>query len=109
MTIDLATLRALATSCDHYHGSALLLSCDEIAALRATLARMATPIYDLTAAAHRALRPFGARHWNNLAPDERDAFVGYHRACLDYLAGGDGNGTIYSAGPGDPPPTAPPT
>jgi len=86
------------------------LACDEIAELRATLARMPQPLMSLAAVSYAATRdPLVSRAWNDLAQAARDVIAGRVRYGLDYLAGGDGNGTIYSAGPGDPPPTAPPT
>lgn len=91
--------------------AALLLACDEIAALRATLARMPLPtLTQFAAVSYAATRdPLTMRAWNDLAQAARDVIAGRVRYGLDYLAGGDGNGVIYSAGPGDPPPTSPPT
>lgn len=148
MTIDLATLRALATSCDHRHGSALLLACDEIeilrsqvaesaarierlaamnegeiarrfaeardeeiASLRATIARMNTPtLTEFSAIATAALRDSSAA-WNGMSDTEKSAIKARVRYGLDYLASSHGvePGDIYSAGPTDPPSQAPGT
>ena len=111
MPPDLDAIRALATSCDHRHGSALLLACDEIAALRATLARMSTPtLTEFAAIATAALRDSSSA-WNGMAETEKAAIKARVRYGLDYLASSHGvePGDIYSAGPGDPPPTQPAT
>jgi len=77
---------------------------------RATLARMTQPLQSLSAVAYAANRnPSTMRTWNDLTQAERDVIAGRVRYGLDYLAGGDGNGTIYSAGPTDPIPVQPPT
>ena len=70
---------------------------------------MSLPTLDaLSAAAYAAsLNSSGA--WNALTPAERTAVKARHVFTLDYLAGGVGRaaGTIYAAGPTDPPPTEP--
>ncbi len=167
MTADLATLRVLAMtaqaiddaesdptcrvvdceSCARLNlAAALLLACDEIAALRETVTRlnrraqaaeaappfpktraraqrrrhdeeaargmlagMSTPtLTEFAAIATAALRDSSAA-WNGMSDAEKDAIKARVRYGLDYLATQHGiePGDIYSAGPGDPPPTAP--
>ena len=88
-----------------------LLPSDDAA--RATIAPMIPTLTEHTAAAHRALRPFGTRPWNDLSAEEQTELKSRVRACLDYVAVShgerDGNGTIYALGPSDPPPQVPPT
>lgn len=76
---------------------------------RDKLPAMSLPTLDaLSAAAYAAsLNSSGA--WNALTPAERTAVKARHVFTLDYIAGGPGRaaGTIYAAGPTDPPPTEP--
>ena len=102
---------ACAYDCADKCAAALLLACDELERLRATLARMPLPtLTQFAAVSYAATRdPLVSRAWNDLTQTARDVIAGRVRYGLDYLAGGDGNGTIYSAGPGDPIPVVPPT
>ena len=77
------------------------------APVHATLPRMLT-ITEHADAAHRASTN-SASAWNALPDASKRAIEGRLIYDFDYLAGGPGRaaGTIYAAGPSDPPPTEP--
>jgi len=84
------------------------LACDEIATLRATLARMAT-VPTLETHCKIAISTTSARAWSLMTETEQTDMKARIRGLIDYAYGADATGVIYTAGPSDPPPQTPPT
>ena len=74
---------------------------------RATLPGLSLPTLTQLAAAGHAASTNSSGAWNALADTAKTAIIARLRYGLDYLAGGDGDGVIYEASPGDPPPVQP--
>jgi hypothetical protein len=75
---------------------------------RATLARMSLPTLErLGYAYYLRRRAPDAPTWDRLTPEQQRAEEGAVRWVMDAAYGAPGDGAIYAASPGSPPPTEP--
>jgi hypothetical protein len=71
--------------------------------------RVLPPLSRFASTSYAAHRAPSTPTWDRLTATERRDWTARERWALDTTHGADAAGVIYSADPGDPPPTAQPT